>query len=87
MPHPVRMPPLAETSDQLRVVGWLKAEGDAVEAGKPLFEVETDKATLEVEATAAGILLRIEHGPGAEVAVGVVIGWIGAAGEELGSAA
>jgi len=76
------MPPLGETSDELRVVGWLKSEGDEVVPGEGLFEVETDKATLEVEATSGGVLLRIVHGPGAEVAVGTVIGWIGTAGEE-----
>ena len=44
--------------------------------------METDKATLEVEATSGGVLLRIVDGPGAEVAAGTVIGWIGTAGEE-----
>ncbi len=74
------MPPLGETSDELRVVGWL-SEGDEVVPGEGLFEVETDKATLEVEATSGGVLLRIVHEPGAEVAVGTVIGWIGTTGE------
>ena len=57
----VRMPPLGQTSDELRIVSWLKREGDAVEQGEPLFEVETDKATLEVEAFSSGILRKILH--------------------------
>ena len=52
--RPVRMPPLGQTSDELRIVAWRKDEGDAVDVGDPLLEVETDKATLEVEAAAGG---------------------------------
>jgi 2-oxoglutarate dehydrogenase E2 component (dihydrolipoamide succinyltransferase) len=82
MARPVRIPPFGETSDELRIAGWLRSEGDEVALGEALFEVETDKATLEVEATSAGILLRIVHGTGAEVAVGTVIGSIATTGEE-----
>lgn len=82
MAQPIRMPPLAETTDEVRIVGWLKAEGDKVRAGEPLLEVETDKATLEVEAAAGGSLLRILHGAGSTVSVGAVVGWIGEPGEE-----
>jgi pyruvate dehydrogenase E2 component (dihydrolipoamide acetyltransferase) len=62
------------------VVKWLKAEGDTVEKGEPLFEVETDKATQEVEAEASGILLKILIASG-EVPVGQTVGVIGEAGE------
>jgi pyruvate/2-oxoglutarate dehydrogenase complex dihydrolipoamide acyltransferase (E2) component len=75
------MPPLGQTSDELRIVAWLKREGDAVAAGEVLFEVETDKATLEVEATRTGTLLRIAHGEGETVSTGTVIAYIGESGE------
>jgi pyruvate dehydrogenase E2 component (dihydrolipoamide acetyltransferase) len=79
--HPVRMPPLGETADELRIVAWRKAVGDPVAVGEPLFEVETDKSTLEVEATAAGTLLSIVLGDGETAREGTVIGYIGAPGE------
>ncbi|HKP17972.1 MAG TPA: lipoyl domain-containing protein, partial [Gaiellaceae bacterium] len=74
--HAVRMPPLGTTSDELTIVSWLKAEGDEIAAGEPLLEVESDKATLEVEAAAAGTLLRIERRPGETVRAGTLVGWI-----------
>jgi pyruvate dehydrogenase E2 component (dihydrolipoamide acetyltransferase) len=83
MARPVRMPPLGATSDELRVVQWLKEVGAAVAQGELLLEVETDKATLEVEAAVAGTLLAVLHGPGETIAVGETLGWIGAPGEEI----
>ena len=80
---PVRMPPLGQTSDELRIVAWRKREGDAVAVGEPLLEVETDKATLEVEAAIAGTVLRIVHGEGQTVQAGAVIAYVGAPGEEM----
>jgi pyruvate/2-oxoglutarate dehydrogenase complex dihydrolipoamide acyltransferase (E2) component len=79
----IRMPPLGQTSDELEIVAWRKAEGDEVTRGELLFEVATDKATLEVEATSAGTLLRIVHGAGETVREGTVIAYIGSPGEEL----
>jgi dihydrolipoyl dehydrogenase len=81
--HAVRMPPLGQTSDELQILAWRKAEGDEVAAGEPLFEVETDKATLEVEATASGRLLRILHGAGDLVRERTVIAYIGLPGEAV----
>jgi len=86
MARSVRMPPLGATSDELRVVQWLKEVGSAVEQGEMLLEVETDKATLEVEAAVAGTLLAVLHGPGETVTVGEVLGWVGSPGEEIPSA-
>jgi pyruvate dehydrogenase E2 component (dihydrolipoamide acetyltransferase) len=80
------MPPLGTTSDELRIVEWLKAEGDDVALGEPLLAVETDKATLEVEAAAAGTLLRILQRAGATVEVGDVVAFVGAPGDELPAA-
>jgi pyruvate/2-oxoglutarate dehydrogenase complex dihydrolipoamide acyltransferase (E2) component len=83
MAHPVRMPPLGQTSDELRILTWLKAEGDEVALGEALLEIETDKATHEVEATAAGTLLRILRHDGETVGEGTVIGYLGTPGEEV----
>ncbi len=82
MAHAVRMPALGTTSDELRVVEWLKAVGDEVVTGEPLFVVESDKATLEVEAAARGTLLAIRGRVGETVAVGEIVGYVGEPGEE-----
>jgi pyruvate dehydrogenase E2 component (dihydrolipoamide acetyltransferase) len=68
------------------IVKWLKSEGDSVEKGEPLYELDTDKVTQEVEAEASGVLLRIAVTEG-EVEVGRTIGFIGAQGEEAPAAA
>ncbi len=83
MAHAVRMPPLGETTDELRIVEWLKAVGDDVALGEPLLEVETDKVTLAVEASMRGILLGILHGAGETVRVGTVIAYVGELGEQM----
>ena len=83
MARPVRMPPLGATSDELQIVQWLKEVGSIVEQGEPLLEVETDKATLEVEAAVAGTLLAVLHGPGETVSVGEVLAYVGAPGEDV----
>lgn len=83
MATPVRMPALAQTSDELRLTAWLKTEGEQVTEGEPLFEAETDKAELEVEATASGTLLRCLAGPGETVSTGTVVAWIGHPGEDI----
>ena len=83
MARPVRMPPLGQTSDELTILAWHKAVGEEVALGEPLFEVETDKATLEVEATSSGTLLQILHREGEAAAEGAIIGYIGTPGEEL----
>lgn len=73
----VRMPALGQTTDELRIIAWLKKEGDMVEQGEPLFEVETDKATLEVEAFASGILRKIVHKADEVVEAGTLVAYIG----------
>ncbi len=83
MAHAVRMPPLGQTTDELRLVQWLREVGSVVEQGEPLLEVETDKATLEVEAVVSGTLLATLHGPGATVTVGEVLGYLGLPGESV----
>jgi hypothetical protein len=64
MPHDVIMPALGMAQDTGQLVGWLKTAGDAVKAGDPIMEVETDKATMEVEAQHDGYLARARHGAG-----------------------
>jgi pyruvate dehydrogenase E2 component (dihydrolipoamide acetyltransferase) len=83
MATPIRMPALAQTSDELRLTAWLKTEGEQVTEGEPLFEAETDKAELEVEATASGTLLRRLARPGDTVSTGTVVAWIGHPGEDI----
>lgn len=61
-----------------RVENWLKQVGDRVDRGEPLVEVETDKATLEMEATQSGTLVEIVAESGQDVAVGDVIGYLDA---------
>jgi pyruvate dehydrogenase E2 component (dihydrolipoamide acetyltransferase) len=73
----VRMPALGQTTDELRIVEWRKKEGDPVEQGEPLFSVETDKATLEVEAFSSGILRKILHQADDVVEVGTLVAYIG----------
>src|SRR5579871_3699020 len=63
------------------IVRWLKSKGEQVEKGDPLFEVDTDKATQEVEAEASGVLLRIAVESG-EVPVGETVAVIGQPGEQ-----
>jgi pyruvate dehydrogenase E2 component (dihydrolipoamide acetyltransferase) len=86
MARPVRMPPLGTTENELRIVRWLKDVGSDVEQGEPLLEVETDKATLEVEAAVSGTLLAVLHGPDEVVGVGEVLGFVGEPGEEIPAA-
>jgi len=79
----VRMPALGQTTDELRIISWLKKEGDPIEQGEPLFVVETDKATLEVEAFSSGILRKIVRQEDEVVEVGTLIAYIGKAEDEL----
>ncbi len=73
------MPRLSDSMEEGTIVSWLVADGDTVEQGQPLAEIETDKATVAYEADAAGmIVIRVPEG--ATVAVGVVIAVIGQAG-------
>src|SRR5690606_10266703 len=73
MMEPVIMPVLDMTMERGIILRWLKKEGDPVRAGEPLFEVETDKADIEVEAPADGVLARIVHPEGAEVPVREIV--------------
>jgi len=80
------MPALGMSQDTGRLIAWLKQEGDAVEKGDLLMEVETDKTTVEVEAQASGTLGGIRAQVGDDVPVGDVIAYILADGESAPSA-
>ncbi len=81
MAQQVIMPKWGLTMKEGKVVRWLKSEGDSVEAGEPLFEVETDKITNSVEAPASGVLAQIVVHEGEVAAVQAVLGVIAAPGE------
>ena len=72
----VVVPEVGESIVDARVARWLKKEGDAVNVGEPLVELETDKIDLEVAAPQGGVLTSIAHGDGADVKVGEVLGVI-----------
>jgi pyruvate dehydrogenase E2 component (dihydrolipoamide acetyltransferase) len=78
----VKLPRLGQGMESGTIVKWLKSEGEAVEKGDPLYELDTDKVTQEVEAEASGVLLKIAVTEG-EVAVGKTIGFIGEQGEAV----
>ena len=80
----VVMPAMGLTVEKGIIVKWLKKEGDTVTKGEPIFEVEADKITTEVEAPATGILARIIVGVGIEVPITTVVGVIAEVGEALG---
>lgn len=75
------MPALGMSQDTGRLVAWLHEEGDAVARGEPLMEIETDKATVEIEAPASGVLAAVTAQPGDDVPVGQTIAVILAPGE------
>jgi pyruvate dehydrogenase E2 component (dihydrolipoamide acetyltransferase) len=81
----VKLPRLGQGMESGVILKWLKSEGDKVEKGDVLYELETEKVTQEVEAEASGVLLRIAV-PEGEAAVGTTIGVIGAEGEAVSSA-
>ena len=79
----VIMPQMGFDMEEGTIVRWLKAEGDNVDRGEPIVEVETDKATVEVESFASGLLRRIVVTEGITVPVGQIIGIIASADEAL----
>jgi pyruvate dehydrogenase E2 component (dihydrolipoamide acetyltransferase) len=78
----VILPRLGQGMESGTIVRWLKSEGEPVEKGEPLFELDTDKVTQEVEAEADGVLLKIAVSEG-EVPVGQTVAFIGSEGEDV----
>lgn len=83
MPIDVLMPQLSPTMTEGRLAKWIKAEGAAIKAGDVIAEVETDKATMEVEASDDGVLHKIIGEVGADIAVGVPIAVLRGAKEDV----
>ncbi|MCF6278521.1 MAG: E3 binding domain-containing protein, partial [Anaerolineales bacterium] len=84
MPIKVLVPLLGEGVEEVSIVTWLKAEGDAVDEFEGLLEVETDKVVTEIPSPSAGVLLKIlEPQEGKVVSVGTLLAWIGEEGEAL----
>ena len=83
MATPIKMPDLGTTVEVVTLVAWLKQVGEPVKRGEPLCEVETDKATDQLESAAAGVLLRQVVPAKSEVRSGTVIAYIGAPGEVI----
>jgi pyruvate dehydrogenase E2 component (dihydrolipoamide acetyltransferase) len=83
----ILMPQLGETVTEGKITVWFKAVGDAVKPGDNLFEIETEKTSMEVPATSAGVLTEIRVPVGATVPVGVVVAVVAEAGAPIASAA
>jgi pyruvate dehydrogenase E2 component (dihydrolipoamide acetyltransferase) len=79
----VVMPKLSDTMEEGKILRWLKKEGDPVETGQTLAEIETDKATVEMEAYTSGVIRKLVVAEGETVKVGGLIGVIGAADEDV----
>jgi pyruvate dehydrogenase E2 component (dihydrolipoyllysine-residue acetyltransferase) len=82
----ITMPKLSDTMTEGRLVAWKKNVGDRVERGEIIAEVETDKATMELEAFTSGALLEIRVKPGEMAPVGTVMALVGEAGEAVAAA-
>jgi pyruvate dehydrogenase E2 component (dihydrolipoamide acetyltransferase) len=78
----IKLPRLGQGMESGTIVKWLKSEGEQVQKGEPLYELDTDKVTQEVEADASGVLLKIAVQEG-EVPVGQTVAVIGEEGEEV----
>jgi pyruvate dehydrogenase E2 component (dihydrolipoamide acetyltransferase) len=87
MAHAILMPKPGQMTEECTVVSWHKKEGDPVKRGDVLFEIETDKSTMEVEAFDDGVLLKIVAPEGAVVPVNTVCAYVGEPGEAIPDAA
>lgn len=83
MSSQVTLPRLGQGMETGTIVRWLKSEGESVEKGEALYELDTEKVTQEVEAEASGVLLKILAGEGEEIEVGKPIAVIGEQGEDV----
>jgi pyruvate dehydrogenase E2 component (dihydrolipoamide acetyltransferase) len=83
MASEVKLPRLGQGMEAGTITKWLKSEGETVAKGEPLFEIDTDKVTQEVESDYEGVLLKIAL-PEGEAPVGQTIAWIGRQGEDVG---
>ncbi len=77
------IPDFGTSIDEVRLIKWLKHEGDAVKKGDALCELETDKAATELESFVEGVLLKQLVEADSEIEIGTVIAYIGQQGEEI----
>src|SRR5438270_4333747 len=83
MAFSVVMPAVEMAQETGKLLSWRKKEGDRVAKGEPLLEIETDKAVVEVESPAEGILAGISASEGDVIPVGQTIGWLVQPGEAV----
>ena len=83
MADEIIIPSFGTSVDEVRLIKWLKEEGEAVKKGDALCELETDKAATELESFVEGILLQQMVEAGSEIEIGTVIAYIGQKGEEI----
>ena len=81
--HEILLPKMGNSVEDAEIVKWFKSEGDTVQEGDPLFSIQTDKAEVECECTAGGVLRKILVPAGVEVPVLTVVALVGAADEAL----
>ena len=81
--HEIRMPQMGQSVEEASIVMWLKKEGETVAQGEPLFSIQTDKAEIECESTAAGVLRKIIVQPDVTVPVLTVVALVGTADEPM----
>lgn len=79
----IKMPPLSQTTDTVTLMAWLVKEGETIQKGDPIAEVETDKVTMQVESFTGGTVLKLLGEPGREIEVGTVIALVGEKGEKI----
>ena len=79
----VIMPKLSPTMEEGQISRWLKKEGDKVSMGEPLAEIDTDKATMEMQALGNGVLRKILIGEGQSAPLGQIIAVIGEPDEDI----
>ena len=82
MTYPVKVPQLTETMEEATITKWLKAVGDRVEKKDLLYQIETDKSTMDVESVDAGFLCKILAAEGQTVTVGQQLALIADTKEE-----
>ena len=73
----IKIPVVDQTTEQVKVVRWLKRKGDPITTGEVLLEIQTDKATVEVESFADGVVLEILAEEGQDVPVNSVVAIVG----------
>ena len=83
MASEIIIPDFGTSVDTVRLIKWLKKEGEAVKKGDALCELETDKATTELESFVEGVLLRQLVETDSEITIGTVIAYIGQEGEQI----